>query len=61
MDNKDKVGLQDRQRINVNESYELYDWAERLGVSPAELKNAVEQVGPMVEDVQDYLGRFPKR
>ena len=46
---------QDRDRINVNEVYELRDWARSLGVSEDEVRSAVVQVGPMVKDVRAYL------
>jgi hypothetical protein len=56
-DDKTKVGKGDRDRINVNEDYELRDWSQALGVSPAELRRAVQAVGPMVKDVRRHLGR----
>jgi hypothetical protein len=31
-----------RSRINVNEDYALRDWSARLGVTPDELKKAVQ-------------------
>jgi Protein of unknown function (DUF3606) len=31
-DDKSKPGGQDRARINVNEPYELRDWARKFGV-----------------------------
>jgi len=56
-DDKSKTGGQDRKRINVNEEYELRDWSKTLGVTPEELKKAVQKVGPMVEDVRKELGK----
>ncbi len=50
-DDKTKVGNADRIRINVHEDYELKDWSKHFGVSPDELKRAVQKVGPMVKDV----------
>jgi hypothetical protein len=47
----------DRQRINVHEDYELRYWSEKFGVSRDELRRAVEQVGPMVQDVARHLGK----
>jgi hypothetical protein len=55
MDNKTKVGSPDRDRINVNESYELRDWADKFGVSHAKLKEAVEAVGTSAKKVEAYL------
>lgn len=54
-DNKQKVGKADRDRINVDEEYELQDWAEHFGVSPDRIVEAVNQVGPMVTDVEKAL------
>lgn len=56
-DDKSKTGGQDRSRINVNEDYELRDWSKKFGVTPSELKKAVEKVGPMVADVKKELGK----
>jgi len=55
-DNPKQVGKPDRDRINVNEDYELRDWSKSLGVSADRLKEAVRKVGPMVEDVRRALG-----
>ena len=56
-DSKASVGKQDRDRINVDEDYELRDWSKSLGVSPDELKSAVAKVGPMAKDVREHLGK----
>jgi hypothetical protein len=56
-DDTNKTGRQDRDRINVNEDYELRDWSRKFGVTTDELKSAVQKVGPMVKDVQQHLGR----
>jgi uncharacterized protein DUF3606 len=44
-DDKSKTGRRDRDRINVNEDYELKDWSKKFGVTPEELKTAVQSVG----------------
>lgn len=56
-DDKSKTGGQDRDRINVNEDYELRDWSKKFGVTPEELKDAVKKVGPMAGDVRKELGK----
>jgi hypothetical protein len=56
-DDKTKTGKADRDRINVNEAYELRDWCKKFGVSEGELKAAVKAVGPMAEDVAKRLGK----
>ena len=55
MDNKENTGSPDRDRINVNEDYELRDWSQKFGVSPEELKRAVQSVGASVKAVENYL------
>jgi hypothetical protein len=62
-DDKSNRGGQDRKRINVNEDYELRDWAKKFGVSPDQLKEAVQAVGDQAEKVEEHLkGRKePKR
>ena len=55
MDSKKDTGRPDRDRINVNEDYELQDWSDKFGVTRDELKNALQAVGPMAKDVEAYL------
>ena len=54
-DDKTKVGGQDRARINVNEDYELRDWARSLNTTPERIKEAVQAVGDRAEKVREYL------
>ena len=58
-DDKSKSGGQDRQRINVNEDYELRDWAKTLNTTPERLKEAVQAVGDRADKVREYLGERP--
>jgi hypothetical protein len=59
-DDKSKAGGQDRTRINVNEDYELRDWAKKFNVSPDRLKAAVKEVGTAAKDVEKHLGTKPR-
>jgi len=54
-DDKTKTGGQDRKRINVNEDYELRDWAAKFGVTTQQIKDAVAQVGDRAVEVEQYL------
>ncbi|MDH1180866.1 DUF3606 domain-containing protein, partial [Achromobacter mucicolens] len=45
-DDLSKRGPQDRSRINVNEAHELRYWTQALGVTEAQLRDAVKAVGP---------------
>ena len=57
MDNKTQTRPQDAKRINVNEEYELRYWSAKYGVTPEQLKSAVQRVGVMVADVERELGK----
>lgn len=54
-DNKNNPGSPDRDRINVNEDYELQYWTKALGVSAEELREAVKAVGPTAAAVRAHL------
>jgi hypothetical protein len=56
-DSKQQTGGQDRERINVNQDYELRDWSKKYGVTPDELKKAVAKVGDRARDVEAHLKR----
>jgi hypothetical protein len=54
-DNKQKVGGADRRRIDVNEDYELSDWAKKFGVTKDQLKEAVQAAGTDAAKVEQHL------
>jgi hypothetical protein len=54
-DNRTKKSQQDRNRIDVHEDYELRYWTKELGVTPDELKSAVQKVGPNTKAVREHL------
>ncbi len=56
-DDKSNTGGPDRDRINVNEDYELQYWTKALGVSADELREAVKSVGPTAAAVRQHLGK----
>lgn len=56
-DDKTKVGGQDRQRINVNEDYELRDWAKSMNTTPERIREAVQAVGDRADKVREYISR----
>jgi len=56
-DDKTKTGKADRDRINVEEDYELREWAKKFDVTPERLKEAVKTSGPMVRDIEALLGK----
>ncbi|MGN6395166.1 MAG: DUF3606 domain-containing protein [Mucilaginibacter sp.] len=55
MDNKSKTGSPDRDKINVNEDYELQYWSKKFNVTGDELKSAVKAAGTSAKAVGDYL------
>jgi hypothetical protein len=50
-------GPQDRARINVNEAHELRYWSKEMGVTEAQLKDAVNAVGVSAAAVRKHLGK----
>lgn len=61
MDDKNNTGYQDRSRINVNEDYEVQYWTEKLGITKAELVQAVELVGTSAAAVEEYVNSYHKK
>ncbi|MBC7390045.1 MAG: DUF3606 domain-containing protein [Opitutaceae bacterium] len=57
MDNKKNVGSPDKDRINVNEKYELEYWTKELGVTSDKLKQVVSEVGTSVSAVKEKLSK----
>ena len=53
-DDKTKTGL-DRKLISLEEPHEVRSWTESLGVTEAQLPEAVKAVGPSAEAVRQYL------
>lgn len=54
-------GGQDRARINVNQEHEVRYWSQKLGISADELKQVVQEVGPMADAVEQRVrGRNPR-
>jgi hypothetical protein len=52
-----QTGKADDQRINVEQDHELNYWSKELGVSREQLRNAVQQAGPLVRNVRQHLNR----
>ena len=56
-DDLKKRGPADRNKVNVNEAWELSYWSAHFGVTQQALKAAVAKVGVMANDVRKYLGK----
>ena len=56
-DDSTKSQGQDRQRVYVNDEYELRDWAKSLNTTPERVKEAVQAVGDRADKVREYLGQ----
>lgn len=54
-DDKTSIGSPDRDRVSLREDYEIRNWTRSLGVSEAELREAVDAVGNSVDAVRAYL------
>lgn len=59
-DDKTKPGGQDRERISLQEDYEVRDWSRSLDCSEADLREAVAEVGLSAESVRAYLAQNSK-
>lgn len=47
--------VHDRNFINLSERYEVRDWTNSLGVTEAQLREAVTAVGNAADKVREYL------
>jgi hypothetical protein len=56
-DDTSKRGPADRQRVNVDEDYEVRYWTDKWAVSEERLRQAVAAVGVMASDVEAWLRR----
>ncbi len=56
-DDLKETGRPDDSRINVEQDHEVRYWSQELGISPNELRQAVQYAGPMVKDVRRHLNR----
>jgi uncharacterized protein DUF3606 len=48
-------GPRDRNRVDVNEDWELRYWTKKFGCTSTELRNAVQAVGVMADKVEAYV------
>ena len=54
-DNPGIAGDRDRLRINTEQEHEVRYWSQKLGVTSAQLRAAVKDVGPMASAVEAHL------
>lgn len=54
-DNTADRGPEDRSRISLSQDFEVRYWSQRFGIDEKALREAVEDVGPSVQDVEQYL------
>jgi len=54
-DNTADRGPVDRSRISLSQDFEVRYWSQRFGIDEQALREAVEDVGPSVQDVEQYL------
>lgn len=47
----------DAQRVNTGEDYEVRYWTDKWKVTPEQLRDAVDKVGVMADDVERELRR----
>jgi hypothetical protein len=56
-DDPSNRGGQDKQRINLSQDYEVRYWTNKFGVTPDELRDAVDKVGDRASAVAQELGQ----
>ena len=56
-DDKNLRGPRDRNRINLNEDYEVRYWTQALGVSEDRLRELVQEHGNSPEKIREALGK----
>ncbi len=56
-DNTADRGPLDRSRISLSQGFEVRYWSQRFGIDEQALREAVEDVGPSVQDVEQYLAQ----
>lgn len=49
----------DRDRISLKQDYEVRYWSDKFGVTHDELKQAVDKVGHMASNVEEYFSSRP--
>lgn len=54
-DNLKHTAKRDDQRINIVQDFEVRYWSTQLKVSPEILRQGVEAVGPMANDVRKWI------
>jgi len=59
-DDKSNRGKQDRMRINISEDFEVRYWSKELGITPDQLKEMVQQLGPSAATVRQAVKRKSK-
>ena len=54
-DNTSQRGAQGPERIDVNQSSQLREWAKTFDATPEQIKEAVQAVGDHADDVEMHL------
>lgn len=50
---------EDPTKINVHEKWEVEYWCKKWGITPEQLKKAVDTVGVQTKKVAEHLGKQP--
>ncbi|MEO6000117.1 MAG: DUF3606 domain-containing protein [Chitinophagaceae bacterium] len=50
-----KHGVKDLTKVTINYYWQLEYWADKFGVIPEILQDAVGYVGPLVKDIREWL------
>jgi len=56
-DNLGIKGPEDPTKVNINETWEIYYWSKKFGISTVRLIEIVKKVGVLVKDIEKHLGK----
>jgi len=57
----DASGVRGLNRVGVKEEWELHNWSREFGVTPQELKKAIDTVGVRVIEIRRFLSEPRKK
>lgn len=52
---KDKIELQEQERINLKNAYEIEFWTNEFRVSEVKLRHAIDEVGTKIVAIRRYF------
>ena len=60
VDKRKNINHRASQRVSKSEDYELQEWSKKFGVSPEELKKAIERAGLNAKTAKTFFKKGRK-